>query len=185
MPFMDTAPIDSTDELPPMPEQEPLPAGFEAQNLSDLKMPGQMERYAAEMAKHAAFIKAISSTDMSEAQLAQARPKPSAFSERTRVPAVRGRVMDLRGSKPELLQMNGPVDCQLDADYFEASLPGHSDKQIMQFVRHGVRSQTNLPLQSVLQSHLLSLANHTADLAKDIDRRHKIKYLQRHACNES
>ena len=180
MPFVDTAPIDSTDELPPVPEQEPLPADFKAQNLSDLKMPGQMDRYAAEVAGHAAFIKAISSTDMSQAQLAQARPKPSAFSERTRVPAVRGKVMDLRGKTPKLLQMNAPVDCQLDADYFEASLPGHRDNQIRQFVRHGVRSQTNLPLQSVLQSHLLSLANHTADLGKDIDRRHKIKYLQRH-----
>ena len=180
MQFIDTAPIDDTEELPPIPEQEPLPAGFHPEGLQDLKAPNHLKTHNREIAAHTGFLRTINDTDMDEGQLAQVRPKPTAFSEMTRVQEVRGKIMDLRGEEPKLLQMNAPVDCQIDADYLEESLPGHRDKQLLQFVRHGVRSQTDLPLQTVLQSHLLSLANHTESLGRDIDRRHKIKYLQRH-----
>ena len=59
-------------------------------------------------------------------------------------------------------------------------LPDHEDEQILQHIEEGVRSQTDLGLQTVLQSHLLSLANHTEDLNADIERRHKIQYLERY-----
>ena len=125
-----------------------------------MKAPNHLKTHNREMAAHIGFLRAINDTDMDEAQLAQVRPKPTAFSEMTSVQEVRGKVMDLRGKKPKLLQTNAPVDCQIDADYLEESLPGHKDKQLQQFLRHGVRSQTDLPLQTVLQSHLLSSKSH-------------------------
>ena len=181
MAFVDTAPINPTKRLPPVPEQEPLPADFKPKSLRDLQMPGHVDVHTKMLAKHAAFIRNIRDTKLDREQLARIRPRPSAFSERKRVPQVRGRVMDLRGKEPTLLKMNAPVECALDAKYMRKMLPNHLDEQILQHVEEGVRSQTNLKLQTVLQSHLLSLANHTEELGKDIERRHKIKYLERHA----
>jgi site-specific DNA-cytosine methylase len=180
LPLVDTAPIYATERLPPVPEQEPLPDTFEPQSLSDLKEADTVETYNVEMKKHVSFLRLVADTDLDQGQLGKKRPRPTAFSELTRVPEARGRVFDLRSGKPKLLQMNAKVDCELDAGYFRKMLPDHIDQQIPQFMEEGVRSQAQLPLQSVLQSHLLSLANHTEDLGKDIERRDKLKYLSRH-----
>ena len=180
MPFIDLAPIANTKRLPPVPDQEPLPEGFDPQSLADLQMPGQAEQHAEKLGKHVDFLRSIQHTDLDRQQLAHARPKPSASSELRRVPEVRGRVMDLRGDKPKPLDLNAPVKCALDATYMRSVLPNHEDEQILQHIEEGVRSQTDLGLQTVLQSHLLSLANHTEDLNADIERRHKIQYLERY-----
>jgi site-specific DNA-cytosine methylase len=180
MELLDTAPIPSTERLPPVPEQEPLPEHFNPQSLADLKEPEGAEEYQEEMKRHQSFLSVLQHTKLEGKQLAMHRPKPRAFSELTRVKEARGKVFDLRGPTPKLMEMNAKVECEIDAEYFRKMLPGHADKQIPQFLEEGVRGQAELPMQTVLQSHLLSLANHTEHLGKDIDRRERLKYLQKH-----
>lgn len=176
--FKNSAPIPETQELPPVPDQAPLPEGFSPRSVEDLFTKGGAEELETAVREQAAFLTSLRATEETPQQLAARRPKPKVLGTARTHPQARGRIFDLRSSRPELMDLNAKVSCKLNVEYFEQKLPGHRDQQMAQFMRFGVRSQAKLKMQNLVQPHLLSLANQTDKVTTDLKKLEKAGKIQ-------
>jgi site-specific DNA-cytosine methylase len=168
--FAVTAAIPTTQELPAVLAQEPLPDGFKPSSIEDLFVGDGAARYHQSLSEQKEFLTSIMSTTEDVRQLAARRPAAVAIGQSQIHPAAWGKIFDNRGPELKLLDFTAPVDCRLDSAYFAAMLPQHKDKQMFQFIKHGVRSQAQLLPQCLVQSHLLSLANAVPKVHEEIVR---------------
>ena len=183
IPFSHSSDLPATDPFDPIPDQVPVP-GFSPSSESDLLEPGTIATLDAADSALEAYFSLLTDPAATPEALMHARPDAVFVGQGGFTPQARGRIWDMRGPAPKLLDLNAPIETHLNRTYFSqqvASLPWVSkDAQLLQQIQSGVRSQTDLPLQFRHQPPLLSLATGHKQVGSDLLRLRDLGYLQQH-----
>ena len=155
-----------TKPLPPVTPQPLPPADFNPEGLQDLLLPEAYERLIEFLERLAAWL-----LDLDEfgEQAPSKRPQPLILSQQDFVEAARGIDWDLRDGKPVPLDVMREVNITLDRDYLWVFKPGWPDEELYDHL-NGVRFKSPLPMQMVLQPHLISLSKGMLGVHKELAR---------------
>ena len=183
VPFSERSRLPTTEPLPPVPQQEPVP-GFEPESEHDLIEPEAMATLDHGDERLKRYFDLQATPGVTKEELAAARPPPFYIGQSGIKPKARGRIWDNRGPKPVLMDMNAPISTHLNRAYFAkkaASLPWvRRDQQLLQQIDSGIQSQTDLPLQFRHQPPLLSLATGYKEVHSDLGRLRGLGYIRQH-----
>lgn len=183
IPFSRCSELPATEELPSVPNQT-VDHDFVPDSEADILTDEAIRALNEADAKSLAYIKLQSAPGITEDQLKLARPAPVFLGQDAFQPKAKGRVYDMRGPKPVLQDMNADIKTHLNREYFArraGSIPWVArDKQLMQQVDSGIRSQTTLPLQFRNMPPLISLAAGVPNVGSDLLRLRGLGYIQQH-----
>jgi site-specific DNA-cytosine methylase len=183
LPFSRSSDLPDTEPFAPIPDQTPVP-GFEPRSEADLLEPAARATLDAADAALGSYFSLLTDPNVTQETLMHARPDPVFVGQGGFLPQAKGKVWDMRGPKPKLLDFNAPIQTHLNRKYFAeqvADLPWvQRDAQLLQQIDSGVRSQTDLPLQFRHQPPLLSLATGHKQVGADLLRLRGLGYLEQH-----
>jgi hypothetical protein len=150
-PFVHHCPIPTTHPLP-APQLQQEVSDFDPQILSDVLFEWAIKKIRFKLKEirkwHAKRLAG------KEAH----RPSALALDQTAFKPRARGRIWDLRGSKPILLDtVAPPFQSHLNVDALEHMLSACADREIVSMVRFGVHMHADVGEQIVIMPNLLSL----------------------------
>ena len=184
MRFSDKCRLPTTSRLP-RPKNPPPDDGVPWPSCEEDLYISVEARESLDLAEEAVcnFVRMQGDPTTNDSKVRKSRPKPRLFGHILKK-CYRKTVWDNRGQKPVPANFDAPIKTKINRPEFRKSFTrlGMGDHRLLQFVEHGVLSDTgHMPRKFRVVAPLHSLRNGFTEVEKDLDRLSSLNYIRKHA----